>query len=76
MKLAEILDHDEMAKRLDVLNKNKPKSTKTLIKLMKAKAKKRGAKPTKKTTQTDVYMNNDGLTGYSHKNTFDQNTWR
>lgn len=63
MKLYEVLDGKVMAQRLDVLNKDKPKSTRTLIKLLK----KRAARTDRKTPDTDqisTYANHDGMTGY------------
>lgn len=54
-----------MAKRLDKLNKNKPESTRALIKILKKKSKKDKNSTTDDTT---TYANHDAMTGYSSSN--------
>lgn len=63
MKLHEILDAGELAHRLDVLNKDKPKSTHTLIKLLRAKANRRNPKRSK-TSKWGSWDPFGGMTGY------------
>lgn len=76
MKLNEILDGREIANRLDILNKDKRKSAKTLIKLLRQKANRTNRK-TQKTKQDSVYANHDALVGYSDPNSsLDQNVWK
>ena len=78
MKLSEVLDPKVMARRLDVLNKDKPKSTRTLIKLLRSRADRRSRK-TPDTKQKNTYANHDAMVGYEPttlKAFIDQNTWR
>lgn len=76
MKLHEVLDPDVMATRLDVLNKDKSESTKTLIKLLRARAN-RSNRKTPKTRQISTFANHDGMAGYTGASqTFiDQTGW-
>lgn len=62
MKLYEVLDPGIMAQRLDV-QKNKPKTTRVLIRILKAKAKKRN-QPQGSTDQISTNTNPDGMAGY------------
>lgn len=78
MKLCEVVSTKLMAQRLDVLNKNKPKSTRTLIKLLRKRADRRNRK-TPDTDQNSIYANHDGMVGYqgpTFKAFIDQGIWR
>lgn len=77
MKLHEVLDAGVMAHKLDVLNKDKPKSTRTLIRLLKAKSKKRNPRSVD-TDQESVNNNADAFAGYtdSFSSFVDQGVWK
>ena len=62
MKLNEILDDKVLARRLDVLNKDKPKSAVTLIKLLRMRASRSNPRQLK-TDPEHTNTNYSGLTG-------------
>lgn len=63
MKLNEVLSAKLLAHRLDVLNKKKPKSTRTLIKLLRKRAERTNRK-TPDTKQIEMPAYHDGMAGY------------